>query len=1033
MTLPQDVTGNPRWQLAREIVAQLRELPADIAEAEVENRLRNILGYLFPELKYPEIAAQYPSGNGPIDVYCRNAVFETKRQGRKDDARIKADGNAETPEEQAVRYLNALSNRPSLFDREQIGWRAGITDGKAWSFYDYQRDTEPPLTLLREMRLQEPEDDDHLLAYLYDFVNRTAKIAPPTDNVRWADEVAAPFIKLAADYEQIPAYAVKRALWRDLLRGAFLTPPDDTAAERDLFARHTMLVVTARAVAETLRQGEPPPADRDALRRQLTEGFAAWLLADAVASGEQVLDNLIAEVNRYDWSVAGRDTLKDLYHAIIPRSIRHDFGEYYTPDWLARAVCEEVMDAEWRRETIAMAVAGQLNGPAVLDPSCGSGTFLYHAVQLLLADAAQHPELADRPQTQVEIVNDLVAGIDLHPVAVELAKTTKIAAFSEWAAYAYSENAPSVHLGDSLQWESRYLTAPIALDDSIAIQTDTPDAPLILPRAFLLNDRFDALLNQVFDYAGRPPYPGLEADLTALLGMSQAAEQAAGLELYRRLRDYIESGRNHIWHWYIANLAQPIRLMANPPSRLVGNPPWVVYNAMAADRQDKFREQALLRGVWAGANLATQNDLAATFVATCVDYYLKPGGKFGFVLPYAALRARHWGPFRAGDWSLPESAGRGRTYADLSPEAWNFFAGSVRPFPWANSSAVFGRKLDTDGNGAKVKPAPLAGIQQVGNTEAVRPRMSWEEAKPLLTFAGQKQWPTAPSPAYADTFRQGATLVPQSLVLFDEANAERALGTVRFRTERGKGDWHGLERQGRIEERFAKPALFSKHILPFGVTGRLNIIAPFSEDGSAVLRELPQGEGSQEFNLYWSRANADYIQTKKPKSPDTLAMRIDHVGNLSARLNQVAQPAVVYLQAGSWLASAVIPAGTAVDSTLYWLSTGRGEELHYLAAVFNARVLADFFHEAGRASDRHFHTGPIKNLPIPAFDAGNEHHANLAAQSQLAHQRVAALVAEQVAGRRKINRNDVLRDGAMQPLLTSIDQSVRAILPDYCS
>ena len=47
------------------------------------------------------------------------------------------------------------------------------------------------------------------------------------------------------------------------------------------------------------------------------------------------------------------DTLKDLYHTVIDREIRHDFGEYYTPDWLARAVCEEVMDAEWRKETIA--------------------------------------------------------------------------------------------------------------------------------------------------------------------------------------------------------------------------------------------------------------------------------------------------------------------------------------------------------------------------------------------------------------------------------------------------------------------------------------------------------------------------------------------------------------------------------------------------------------------------------------------------------------------------------------------------------
>ena len=31
--------------------------------------------------------------------------------------------------------------------------------------------------------------------------------------------------------------------------------------------------------------------------------------------------------------------------------------------------------------------------------------------------------------------------------------------------------------------------------------------------------------------------------------------------------------------------------------------------------------------------------------------------------------------------------------------------------------------------------------------------------------------------------------------------------------------------------------------------------------------------------------------------------------------------------------------------------------------------------------------------PIPAYDAGNAQHANLAAQSQLAHQRAAELVA----------------------------------------
>ena len=1035
MIMSQDVTGEPRWEIARDAVQRLRRLPAAVAEANVQGSLLFILQALFPQLPAAELQLEKPSGDGEIDVYCRNVVFETKRQGKKDDARVKLDGFTETPAEQAVRYLNALTASSDLFRDESIGWRAGVTDGKTWSFYDYQRDAEPPLTLLRELPLQTPEDDDHLLAYLYDFVNRTAKIAPPTDNVQWTDAIAQPFIDLAADYENAAAYAVKRTLWRDLLRGAFLTPPDDTAAERDLFARHTMLVVTARAVAETLRQGGQQNVDRDALHRQLTYGFAAWMLDAAAAAGEKVLDDLVYEVNRYGWSIAGRDTLKDLYHAVIPRNIRHDFGEYYTPDWLARAVCEEVMDADWRRETIEMAVAGQLNGPAVLDPACGSGTFLYHAVQLLLADAAQHPELDGKPRSQVEIVNELVAGIDLHPVAVELAKTTKIAAFSELASLVNTESAAiSIYLGDSLQWESRRQHAEIAFDDRVTINTDDPNAPLSLPRSFLLSSQFEQSLNLIFDYTKRPDREGLENQLAAVLSIPSDLERDAVLNLYRRLRQYVDEERNHVWHWYISNLAQPTRLMANPPSRLVGNPPWVVYNAMAhnPERQDAFRHHAGQRGLWAGQYLAPQNDLAATFAATCVDYYLKPGGKFGFVLPYAALRGRHWGPFRSGEWSLPESAGRERTLADLSPAAWNFFAGTVRPFPWANSSAVFGRKLDTTGSAAKVKPTPLAGMQRVGNTESVRPRMSWEEAKPLLTFTRQEQRHTEASEAYSGVFRNGATLFPQSLVVFERPE-ERGLGIVHFHTNRAKGAWRGTDRSGQVEERFVKQAIFSRLLLPFGTSGHSHIIAPFAADGASLLTTPPQGVDVSRFRLYWDAADEKCRQITSGRPPNTLTERVDWLGKLSAQLGKSHLTKVIYNASGSNLAAAIIGSDQITSHNTYWALFDDPAQGHYLAAVFNAGCLRQFFRETCRASDRDFMLLPVQNLPIPAFDAGNAQHANLAAQSQLAHQRVAALVAEQAAGRRKINRDAVLRDPAMQPLLTSIDQSVRAILPDYCS
>ena len=696
---------------------------------------------------------------------------------------------------------------------------------------------------------------------------------------------------------------------------------------------------------------------------------------------------------------------------------------------MPRAVCEEVMDADWRRETIAMAVAGQLAGPAVLDPSCGSGTFLYHATQLLLEDAGRHPELANSPRAQVEIVSDLVAGMDLHPVAVELSKTTRMLAFGDLAPhYARLSDADTIYLGDSLQWETRRSRASIAFADLVEIPGDDADNPIRLPSSLLLQERFPQLLAHIFNYANRPETADTEATLLAALTLPNQADRGAVAAVYRRIREYIASGRNNVWQWYIANLIQPLRLANMPVSRMVGNPPWVVYNAMSDERQNAFRERAADRGLWASAHLATQNDLAATFVATCVDYYLQTGGKFGFVLPYAALRARHWAAFRTGNWSLRQDTEEG-THADLSKDAWDFEAVSAPPFPQANSSVVFGKKVVADRQTPNLMP--LSGIREAAGS-GINTRMPWEEVKARLQWRQPGGYPVAASPGYADAFRNGATLFPQPLVVFDRPGA-RALGRVYFKTNGGRDAWAGKEREGQVEERFVKPALFSRLLLPFGVMGHSHIIAPFAADGRSLVDALPSGDAAARFREYWDRADLDWRDNNKGRPPYRLQERIDYYAKLSSQLGGEHPSKVVYQRSGSWLTGAVIDTQMIADGTLNWFASADEGELHYLAALFNAPALGDFYHRACRYSDRHFQMLPVQNLPIPAYDGGNAHHASLAAQSQAAHERVAALVAERQAGGRRINRNDVLRDGALQPILAGIDAGVRAILPAYCA
>ncbi len=129
--------------------------------------------------------------------------------------------------------------------------------------------------------------------------------------------------------------------------------------------------------------------------------------------------------------------MKVLYQSIIGQHIRKLLGEYYTPDWLAERVVSRCVDDPLRQR--------------VLDPSCGSGTFLFHAVRryLVMAEAAGRSTAA-----AILGAAEAVIGIDIHPVACTLARVTYLLAIGMERLRA--DDRPQftvpVYLGDSLLW-----------------------------------------------------------------------------------------------------------------------------------------------------------------------------------------------------------------------------------------------------------------------------------------------------------------------------------------------------------------------------------------------------------------------------------------------------------------------------------------------------------------------------------------------------------------------------------------------------
>jgi hypothetical protein len=173
----------------------------------------------------------------------------------------------------------------------------------------------------------------------------------------------------------------------------------------------------ARRVVESILQGECFSSLRvaDPCRGEPFD----WPTAAWSPELESAVVETLARISRYEapqlfaFAAGGGDLFKPLYESLFPRSVRHALGEYYTPRWLAEHVLDQV------------GYHGQ-PGARLLDPTCGSGTFL------LAALARWRNRCAPRAPTEPATLP--IIGFDLHPLAVATARANYLMAVADFLA-----------------------------------------------------------------------------------------------------------------------------------------------------------------------------------------------------------------------------------------------------------------------------------------------------------------------------------------------------------------------------------------------------------------------------------------------------------------------------------------------------------------------------------------------------------------------------------------------------------------------
>lgn len=959
---------------------QLEEIVAELVSRPGHEKVRTLIYKLLTD----------GLGAPSRDITFEHQTFEVR--GRMDALlgrtviEVKSDLRRESFERQVAGYL---SDRKAETGHDFVGL---ASDGATFSVHELAIDGEA-LEPIGEFK-PKVEDAGELLKWLDSVVALQDRLPPDVHRIKLElgrESVLYPraMRELRALWGEVgaePEVRVKRQLWDRLLRVAY----GSDVEEGELFLQHTYLVIVAKAVATAAFVNGLPESGRDLLDgknfRDLGIGgaveadFFDWVLQ--AKGGDALVLKIAHQAARFDLDEIEADILKGLYESLIDPGQRHDLGEYYTPDWLAAWIVGEMIDKPLEQR--------------VIDPACGSGTFLFHAIRRL-ATAGRKKRL--KPEEIISRAAEKIAGIDVHPVAVIFARATWLLALLP----TFDKGRPRslsipVYLGDALQWNARELMGVNELEILVppANERGTP-AVLRFPEEAVIDPSFfDEMLDTMLTSAesGRSA-----KTLTSWLkgrGIEDSARTMLA-ETYDLLCRLNEEGRNHIWGYVARNLSRPIWLSTEKQKAdvVIGNPPWVRYSSLSKENQERLKQEAMRAGIWVGGKAATANDLSAYFFARSVDLYMKRDGWIAFVLPYAAMSRDPYAKFRTGDFNKS----RNQTKAVRFTGAWTF-PSDVQPLFPVPCCVLFGQGARHPG---KLPKTVLRYSGQLPKRDA-HP----EAAERYLTET-EEPWPAdtgvTESP-YQSKFRQGATLVPRRLVIVEELPGGR-LGKnakaprVRGRTSsQDKKPWKDIEPlEGPIEIEMLRPVYLGESIGPYRVFSPVLGIIPWNDKSKNVMDSEEALKAGYRDLARWL-VEAEKLWDDEGTGGMSLRQRWNYNRAISAHF-PATSIRVLYAASGTQPAAVKLTGDRRgiAEHKLYWGACKSTEEADYLCAILNsetARFRAEQWQSEGQWGKRDFDKAMF-NLPILPFDPKNALHRELAA---------AAMQAEYVAARVEVKEGE---------------------------
>lgn len=348
-----------------------------------------------------------------------------------------------------------------------------------------------------------------------------------------------------------------------------------------------------------------------------------------------VLRTLLAKLSVYRFdtikkSGRSRDVLRDFYQDLVPEELRKSLGEFYTPDWLVEHSVSKLgyTEEKWLSARI-------------LDPTCGSGSFLLEAIEQKRGAALAAGWTAEQT---VDMLTDTVWGFDLNPLAVQSSRVNFLIAIADLLQKCKGKDVEiPVLLADAV-----YSPAPNPTGDQKVIEysigSQQANLKVVLP-ADLARDR--VLLDKVFQLMGGEveedtEYPPVAKTLVSarILTKAQAEEWHDHLRLtYDQVLALHRRKWNGIWFRIVRNFFWSAT--AGQFDAIVGNPPWVRWSNLPEMYRNRAKPTCEKYAIFSDTKFHGGNelDISAIITYTTADKWLIEGGRLVFVITQTVFQS----------------------------------------------------------------------------------------------------------------------------------------------------------------------------------------------------------------------------------------------------------------------------------------------------------------------------------------------------------------------------------------------------------